>query len=113
MIGFAADTIEVVRPTFVKDHGRLIANVELPESETPVTGCSVQPGDGAELTANRQSTEALWTVYAPASIDVRSTDAVRWRGDLYAVDGQPARWSSPTGGLDHVVVKLKLWKEGP
>lgn len=71
---------------------------------------SVQPGASAEELQNRDGTLIQWTVYLQGRPDVRSTDRVMYDGEPYAIDGQPARWKSPTGALDNTVLLLKRWE---
>lgn len=103
---FAAQTIAVVEPTMVDDRGTMVPNYDTPASETTVTGCSVQPGASAEVLAARQGVSIRWTVYAPAGVAVTAHSAVRYAGRLYDVDGEPQRWPSPTGALNHTIVLL-------
>lgn len=103
---FATQSITVVEPTLVDDRGTMVADYETPLSEVEVTGCSVQPGASAEVLAARQGVSVRWTVYAPAAAVVTAHSAVRYAGRLYDVDGEPQRWPSPTGGLDHTVLLL-------
>lgn len=110
---FAVTTITVVRPTLVTDRGTTVPDWTLPPaSETPVHGCSLQPGASSEALAARQGQTIRWTVYAPAGVDVTAHDAVRLPDDstrLYQVDGEPQRWASPTGALSHTVLALIDW----
>lgn len=103
---WATQTVTVVEPTLVDDRGTLVPDYDVPASETVVPGCSVHPGASDEVLAARQGVAVRWTVYAPAGVVVTAHSAVRLDGRLYAVDGEPARWPSPTGGLDHVVLLL-------
>lgn len=103
---WATQTITVVEPTLIDDRGTQVADYDDPASETDITGCSVQPGASAEVLAARQGVSIRWTVYAPPSVAVTAHSAVRYEGNLYDVDGEPQRWSSPTGGLDHSVLLL-------
>lgn len=112
MPSFASHEITVVRPAWITD----ARNVRKPDygeaaARTVVRGCSVQPGASPELVeAGRVTVTIRWTVLAPPGVDVGPSDAVEWRGKLYAVDGEPMVWDSPTGALDHVVLPLIDWK---
>ena len=107
---WARQTVTVVEPTLVDDRGTMVADYTVPASEVDVPGCSVQPGASAEVLAARQGVSVRWTVYAPSSVVVTARSAVRYAGTLYQVDGEPQRWPSPTGALDHVVVLLVDWR---
>lgn len=108
---FATQTIDVVEPALVDDRGRLVPDWDAPPaSTTPVPGCSVQPGASSEVLDAREALSVRWTVFAPAGTVLTAYSAVRYAGVLYQVDGEPQRWSSPTGALDHLVVLLVDWR---
>jgi hypothetical protein len=108
---FATQTIEVVEPTMVEERGQLVPDWDAePASVTPVPGCSVQPGASSEDLAGRSNVIVRWTVYAPPGIPVTAHSRVRYDGRLYSVDGEPARWPSATGALDHTVLLLIDWE---
>jgi hypothetical protein len=68
----------------------------------------VQPTSAIESTDRGDLLVTNMTVYAPAGTDLVATDRVRWLGDVYEVDGAPARWRDDTATEDHVQVQLKL-----
>lgn len=108
---FASQTVELVEPALVEDRGQQVPDWDAPPaSVTVVPGCSVQPGASAETLDARQGVTVRWTVYAPAGIPATAHTGARYDGVLYAIDGAPARWPSPTGGLDHVVLLLVDWQ---
>ena len=109
---FATQEVTVVRPVWTTDaRGNRKADYGAGATRVAVPGCSVQPGASPELvTDGRDTTTIRWTVLAPPSVVVEAVDAVEYRGRLYAVDGEPMVWDSPTGALDHVALFLKDWK---
>lgn len=111
LISFANDTVEVVHPVWVED-SRNIRRATYPDDAptTVVDGCSVQQGASTEVLGGRDTTAVRWTVLAPAGTTVEETDAVKFEGHRYRVDGHPARQKSPTGALDHVAILLLDWK---
>jgi hypothetical protein len=72
---------------------------------TTVTGCSVQPVVGAEVTVGRETVVSRWQVFAPEGTDLLATDRVAFAGDLYDVDGEVQRWDFPP--LSHVTALLR------
>lgn len=110
MLSFATQEIEILRPLFVQDNGSLVPHPRDTEPARTVPGCDVQPGATAEVLEHANAALVQWTVQAPAGIDVESTDRVRYRGVVYAIEGEPARWPSPTGALAHTTLALKKWK---
>ena len=75
-----------------------------------LNGCTVQPGASAEDMANRAGVLVTWTVMVGGVPDVQAGDRIVVRGTPYSIDGEPARWPSATGGLDHTVLLLKRWE---
>lgn len=113
MLSFATQKIEILRPLFVRDNGSLVAHPTDTEAARTVEGCDVQPGATAEMLEHANVALVTWTVQAPSGVDVESTDRVCYRGVVYAIEGEPARWPSPTGALAHTTITLKKWKGGP
>lgn len=106
---FATQTVTRLRAPLVDDgHNNAVPNWSAATS-TPITGCSVQPGSTDEVLENRDTTLIQWTVYAPSTADVLSSDRISYLGVEYEIDGQPAAWPSPSGALDHKVLLLKRW----
>lgn len=82
---------------------------------TAVSGCSVQPGPGAEYLLDRSATTTAWTVWAPLATDVLDDDEIEYpvadpadfeTAKLYAIDGPVDRWEVGTP-LDHLVIRLR------
>ena len=107
---FATQSITVRRAPLVDDHGAEVRDWDGDVDDHTVTGCSIQPLTGAEILANRNAVQAQWRVYAPAGADVEATDHVAFGGHDYEVVGEPLRWQSPTGTLDHVELLLNRWE---
>lgn len=109
---FANTPVVRVRPTALPAGGH--NNKSKPDwsnvNETTIDGCSAQPGSTQEVLDNRDSRLVLWTVFMPPDADVVATDGIRLHGTLYAINGEPKRWPSATGGLDHIELELKLWE---
>jgi hypothetical protein len=97
---FATQTVTVLRPEWVSNHGTVVADWSA-ASEHTVTGCSLQPITGAEQPINRDAVTTTWQLYAPAGTDLDATDRVRSEdGHIYEVVGPIRVWSN--GVLDHV-----------
>lgn len=112
MLSFATQEIEILRPLLVSDNGAMVAHPTLTEPARRVRGCDVQPGATAEVLEHADAALVRWTVQAPGlTVDVESGDRVRYRGVVYAIEGEPGRWPSPTGALAHTTIALKRWKE--
>jgi len=64
-----------------------------------IEGCGVAPRYSTEPTERgRQGVIVGLSIYAPIGSDILSTDSLRVRGDVYAVEGEPADWRSPFSG---------------
>lgn len=85
------ETITVVRPAGKDPFGDPLPD---PDVEFDVTGCLFAPGNSQELLVGQNTVVADAAVYGPAGVDVKATDKVRVRGDLYDVFGQPQFWGS-------------------
>lgn len=93
--------------TGVDRYGKPVYGVDV---ETALDGGAFDPGGSVEpvevgRTAVITSPKVYFRAGAP---DVVSTDHLRVRGVLYAVQGNPAVWVNPwTGGTSGTVVELK------
>lgn len=99
-----ADTVVILRGASRDDWGNRTGS----DTETPVTGCSVQPGAGTESTDQGDLLITNLTVFCPPGTDVTAADRMRWQGTVYEVDGSPDAWHDQGGGGSHVQVQLKL-----
>jgi hypothetical protein len=66
------------------------------------TGCAVYPRGSDEDAGRSATTVTGYTCLCPdVDADINEGDKVRWRGDLYAVQGKPGKWyhldASPAG----------------
>ncbi len=77
-----------------------------PTTGPTVTGCSVQPVQGNEVTVGRETVVTRWQLYAPATADITATDRVIHAGDTYEVDGEVQTWDFVA--LPHKTATLRL-----
>ncbi len=75
--------------------------------ETEVTGTSAQPAASEEATGGRDTVLREWDWFVPPGTDIRATDQVRFRGELYDVDGDPQPWDDDRGRPAHIEVRLR------
>jgi hypothetical protein len=88
-----SETVTVIRPV-----GRTQLGDEtgtLPEFD--IDGCLFAPGPSREAGLSSEQVRTDGTIYAPAGADVRATDRVRIRGQVYSVVGQPQDWGGRFG----------------
>lgn len=95
-----AVTVTVIRPPARDAFGDPLPGVP---TEVEVPGCLFAPGPSVKITAGANQVEADGTVYAPPGADVRPTDRLRVRGDVYEVAGKPQDW-----GSNGVVIAVRL-----
>ena len=107
---WAADTITIVRPSWVEERGKKVPDYRTPAETVTVTGCSVQPAGTSETLTARQAESVRLTVYAPPGTVIGAHDAVEWQGVRYQADGGGQQWQSPTGAVSHVVAALVDWE---
>lgn len=110
MLSFARQSLTRQRPQMVTDHGTSVPDWSKPTSDLTIPRWSVQPGASEEDRVNRQGSLIQWTAFGPPDADVRADDRIVFNGTEYAIDGEPLRWPSPTGRLDHTVLYLKRWE---
>lgn len=101
---FATQSVTVLRAGTITDHGATVQDWSNPVAHA-ITGCSVQPGGGAEDLLHGDVITILYTIFAPLDADVVDTDRVVVGGVAYDIDGPVKRWE--TGVLDHIEVPLK------
>jgi hypothetical protein len=89
--GFNTETVTVIRPPVLDQFGDPVPGTS-PEHQ--VGGVLFAPGssDEAGLGTNQVITDGA--VYGPADMDVRHSDRILIRGDLYEVIGKPQRWGT-------------------
>lgn len=107
------DTVTIVRPgPSTRDaYGNDVPGTP---TEIPVPGCGVAPRDSTgsaanELTDARDTVISGLMIFAPYGTEVRATDQMRVKGQLYDVVGLPGDFRSPfTASTGPVVVALEL-----
>lgn len=104
MTVLGGDTITVVRPPERDGNGDPLPGTG---SRVDVDGCSVQPRQSTEATDLRNTVITGLIAFVPAGADIRATDRIEWRGETYAVDGDPADWRDLGGVQDHIEVALR------
>ena len=109
LLSFATGIIIRLRPKWVRDDRNNLVEGEMEALQ--ITGCSIQPGASAEDVAMRQTTTIDYTIFAPATTDVCSTDRLEIYGEVYEVVGEPQRWNSPTGTISHVKILARRWSD--
>ena len=108
-----ADTVTFIRRD-VAGQDRYGSDVTV-DTETTITGCSMQPMWGQENLGNLDQVTDRWQLWIsplalldqginPEGIDPEAIDAIRFRGLLYEINGKPQFWTTLDGALDNVVL---------
>jgi len=99
---FATQTVTVLRPATVDDHGDVVPDWSQTPTQIPLTGVSVSPPRRrGQENAHSVTTELM--LFAPL-VDLRDTDRIVYAGTTYAIRGEVMRYE--TGVLDHIECHL-------
>ena len=110
MLSFCNQSIKIIRPGTKTARGSVIPDWEHTADPVTVNGCSVQPAattlseDGRVLGLS----DGL-TVYVPSGTDVKAGDHIEVDGETYEINGEPRRWTSPTGRVSNIQLNLKRY----
>lgn len=103
----AVQTVTVITRTRVGED--VLGNDVYEDTETVVTGCSVQPLGSEEQLGDRDTVMSRWQLWAPADIPLTATSRVRHDGHVFEIDGEPQTWPGVDGRPHHVTAILKTW----
>lgn len=97
-------TVEVIDPPARDGHGDPLPG---DPAEAQVSGCSMQPGAGTEDLDGGDTVSTSWDLFLPPGVTITAQHQVRFRGQLYEVDGAPQPWDDDRGRPHHVEVRLR------
>lgn len=103
-------TVVLLTPVVVDDHGTEVPDWSQSPTPTTVTGCSFQPSGGSLDDTNREGVRAAASLYLPPATTASAQQRVQVDGVTYRIIGEPERWTSATGRLDHIVLRLERWE---
>lgn len=72
-----------------------------------VQGAFMQPVQASEQTDDRDTVTEAWSCFLPPGTDVQATDQIRFRGQVYELDGAPQPFDDMRGVTHHLEVKLR------
>lgn len=91
----------------IDDRNNEVLDYDHPERTVPVTGWA-NPSATTRLNGSGvEVVEDAWIYFLPEGADVTAECAVEVAGARWRLDGEPARWTSPTGALSHVELRLQ------
>lgn len=106
---FWRQSITRLRPTTKTERGSTILDWDNP-SELVINECSVQPTSTSLSQDGRVlAVQDGLVVYAPAGIDVKAGDRIKYGNDVYTINGDPLIWPA-AGKLEHVQLNLQRWR---
>jgi hypothetical protein len=80
------------------------------EPGTDLAGWAIDAGDTAGDEAGRSGTIVNYTARRRGDTDVLSSDRLRWRGEVFEVEGDVLFQPGPSVRTSHVIVRLKRAK---
>ena len=108
MLPALREPVTVIRPAMVRQRGDLVADWDTAvEHEEP--GCLIRPMQGEETEVDnrrRNTVITRWALSAPLEADLRASDRIRWRGQVYQVDGDPQPVSAQSPILHHIETQM-------
>lgn len=109
-LSFWTQTIKRIRPGSKSVRGSHISDWDN-TTELVIPGCSVQPASTSLSQDGRIQgiTDGL-TCYIPPTADIQGGDRVEYAGNMYAINGDPLRWTSPSGRISHIQLNLVRWR---
>ena len=107
---FARDSVTLKRAPYKDQRGTKVRDWAGNVASTEVQGCEFQPvSSDTAWTDPTQAVTADARLWLPAGTDIEPDDRVEHGNDVYAVQGAPKVWRSPTGAVDHIEVDLRRW----
>ena len=107
---FATKTVTVERAPYADSRGTKVRDWSQ-AVPSQVGGCSFQPSSSSvSWTDASQAVTIRARLFLPPGTDVQAGDRIDVDGVLYAIDGAPEIWESPTGSVSHVVCNLIDWR---
>lgn len=107
---FAKRTVIIERAPYKDSRGTKVRDWAGTLTKTTVSGCELQPvASDTAWTDTSQAVTIEARLWLPAGTDIQPDDRVEAGGVLYAIQGAPKPWQSPTGAVDHIECDLVRW----
>ena len=79
-------------------------------SELEISGCSMQPaGNTLSQDGRVLGVHDGLTIYAPEDADIKAGDRIRYRGEMYAINGDPLIWPG-AARMQHMQINVQRWR---
>lgn len=107
-LSFADETVTILRPSVIKEWGQEVVDWEnlVPHE---VHNCVGYGLSGMETIQGQDVAAGTYVLFMPTNTDVRGTDLIGFQGKVWMIMGDPAKQTSPTGAVDHIVITIKYW----
>lgn len=97
-----------LRPGIKNSRGSAIPDWDNADSLL-IKDCHIQPaGTSLSLDGRVEGVTDGLTAYLPIS-DVKSGDRIVFEGEPYVIKGEPRRWPSASGRMDHIILNLERY----
>ena len=108
---FARDSVTIKRAPYKDSRGTKVRDWDGTVTSTTVAGCEFQPvTSDTAWTDTAQAVTVDARLWLPAGTDIEPDDRIEHDGVLYAIQGAPKAWKSPTGRIDHIEADLRRWE---
>lgn len=106
---WGTETVEVIHPVFVDDHG--VARATYPDSARRelVAGVDLQPSATSENDQHADSVLTAYNLFLPLSVELSSDCLVQYLGKRYQINGDVRVFNDPLGVLSYKVAELTDW----
>lgn len=109
-LSFMNEAVTVIRPGTKTVRGAAVRDWD-EASEHQVTRCQVTAASTSQDRDGRETNAVgSFTLRAMYSADIQAGDRVRWRGEVYEVDGDVFHSESPTGRVSSTRCAIKRWE---
>ncbi len=106
---FASKAATIYRAPLVDSRGTKVRDWAQATASS-VAGCSFQPiSSDTRWTDPSQAVTSTHRLFMPPGTDIKASDRVEVDSVMYAIQGEPSAWESPTGAVSHIVVDLREW----
>ena len=105
---FWKQSITRIRPGTKTERGSAVPDWNNP-NELEIPECSVQPAStGLSQDGRVLGVHDGLTIYAPENADVKAGDRIRYRGEVYTINGDPLIWPG-AARMQHMQINVQRW----
>ena len=106
---FWRQSITRIRPGTKTERGSTVQDWSN-ANELVIPECSVQPAStGLSQDGRVLGVYDGLTIYAPENADVKAGDRIRYRGEVYTINGDPLIWPG-AARMQHMQINVQRWR---